>query len=312
MNVQSTLNAATRLLNDSVATRHRRRLSLAALVAVCYLPTWLGILWDGILKGRSDSLLNLGFIVLGIQTLLQQSPILDELRAEEDDRMTGYLLLCISTLALIGFRGFSPSATLQALSVMGMLLGALWSTWGLGFFQRFPLVTTMFLASLYPHLSFITAQGFRVFMGPDLLERQMAIAGSWSLSLLGYQTHAERAIVHLDQGSVWVAPGCSGYDLAFTLCGIGFLLGQFMQARWKITAALMGLGILLAWIVNVPRIMVLAIASVYWGKDSFDFWHGPIGGQLFAGIVFTLHYYLGMWLIERQNQRSAIANPDQS
>ncbi|MGI0490295.1 cyanoexosortase C [Alkalinema pantanalense CENA528] len=307
MTIHTCVEKLKQILHYSLATRHRRRLALVGLLAILYLPDWISVLVEGILKGRSDSILNIGFIILGIQPFLKQPNALTQLRAEEDDRWTGYILLVIASVALIIFHSTSPSVTFQAFSVMGLVIGALWSTWGLGFFRQFPVVTLMLLAATYPHLSFITAEALRFVTAPDLLERTMAIVGSWGLTQIGYPAHAEAAIVRMSTGSVFVAPGCSGFDLAFTLCGLGFLLGRLMQTRWRKTLLVMGAGILLAWIANVPRIMLLAIASVYWGKASFDFWHGPIGGQIFAGIVFTIHYYLAMALI---GQESPISPPE--
>jgi exosortase/archaeosortase family protein len=291
------------LFKTIVATRHRRRLALAALVAIVYLPTWGGILIDGILKGRSDSVLNFGFMALALQTLIQQRPLLRSLPLESDDRWTGYGLLLVATIGLVGLRTFAPSASGQALAVMGMLLGAIWSTWGPMVLSRLPLTIAMLLASVYPHLGYIAATFLRFFTGPDWLERAMAIGGSWGLSLIGHPAHAQGAIVHLGRGAVLVAPGCSGFDLALTLCGMGFLIGRFLQVSRPRTLMLMLAGLVMAWLANVPRIMLLALADVYWGKSAFDFWHGPIGGQIFAGIVFTWHYYLSMWVIESKSLR---------
>jgi exosortase/archaeosortase family protein len=58
------------------------------------------------------------------------------------------------------------------------------------------------------------------------------------------------------------------------------------------------MGWTVAMVLNVPRIMLLAIASVYWGEHSFEFWHGPIGGQMFSAVMFTVYYYIAMWLVD--------------
>jgi hypothetical protein len=52
-------------------------------------------------------------------------------------------------------------------------------------------------------------------------------------------------------------------------------------------------------------VMLLAIASVYWGKASFEFWHGPIGGQMFAMVLFTIFHYMVMYVVGRSGQKSA-------
>ncbi|MFM2432056.1 MAG: cyanoexosortase, partial [Cyanobacteriota bacterium] len=109
------------------------------------------------------------------------------------------------------------------------------------------------------------------------------------------------AYVLLPAGAVWVGPGCSGFSMALVLLGTGFLIGKFTGMTWRKTLGIMLIGWFLAMIFNVPRIMLLAIASVYWGKQSFEFWHGPIGGQIFAGVLFTIYYYAAMWIIDRRS-----------
>lgn len=37
---------------------------------------------------------------------------------------------------------------------------------------------------------------------------------------------------------------------------------------------MMVVGAGLALVFNIPRIMLLTLASVYWGKERFNFWHG--------------------------------------
>ena len=44
----------------------------------------------------------------------------------------------------------------------------------------------------------------------------------------------------------------------------------------------MTIGIVLALAFNVPRIVLMTLAVVYWGKDAFEFWHGAWGGQIFS------------------------------
>ena len=75
-------------------------------------------------------------------------------------------------------------------------------------------------------------------------------------------------------------------------------MGLYFKQSWQRIIALTGIGILLALVANVPRIMLLAIAVVYWGKDAFEFWHDPIGGQLFATVLLTLYYYIAMTIIQ--------------
>jgi exosortase/archaeosortase family protein len=131
-----------------------------------------------------------------------------------------------------------------------------------------------------------------------MLEQIMAWLGAIQLNLIGFKAIAQGLYVKLPEGAVMVGAGCSGFDMAYTLMGCSFLFGRFMNVSWRRIGVLIAVGWGLAMICNMPRIALLAIASVYWGKASFEFWHGPIGGQIFSAVMFTVYYYVAMWLVE--------------
>ncbi len=287
------------LLHAATRNSHRRYIALSCLVLLAYAATFLVVQFQSLIEGGSDFILNFGFIALAARQLYHRRQELRTFKALSDDRFLGYAVLLFGCLLLLFFRFFHTSISLQAFAAMVMLIGVAMSTWGLEFFQRFWAATVLMLVGIYPDLGYITVRVFRFFTSDDLLEQIMAWAGSLSLNLLGFKAIAETVYVRLPEGVVEVAPGCSGFDMALSTVGIGFLIGQFMHASWKRTASVMFAGWALAMIFNVPRIMLLSIASVYWGQDAFEFWHGPIGGQIFSGILFTVYYYVAMWMIER-------------
>jgi exosortase/archaeosortase family protein len=88
------------------------------------------------------------------------------------------------------------------------------------------------------------------------------------------------------------------------LIGVSFLLGRLMGMSWKKTIGLMLIGWGLAMLSNILRIMLMTIAVVYWGQKSFEFWHGPVGGQIFSGVLFTIYYYVvAGWMNLKFNSR---------
>lgn len=290
------------ILRAATRNSHRRYIALSCLVLFVYAFTFLVVQFQTLIEGGSDFILNVGFIALALRQLYYQRQELLAFKALSDDRFLGYCVLLFGCLLLLFFRFFQTSTSLQALAAMLIVIGMAMSTWGLEFFQRFWTAIALMLVGMYPDLAYITVRVFRLFTSDDLLERIMAWAGSLSLNLFGFNAIAETVYVRLPEGAVEVAPGCSGFDMALSTVGIGFLMGQFMHASGKRTAGVMFAGWALAMIFNVPRIMLLSIAAVYWGQDSFDFWHGPIGGQIFSGILFTVYYYVAMWMIERPPQ----------
>jgi exosortase/archaeosortase family protein len=298
MQLQAAGNLATRLWHRASRDRHSQIVTLGLLFIVAYLPTWLGVIGRGILEGKSDSILNFGLIFLALQTIHSQRYQLRDLRVEGDDRFMGYMAMLAGIVTFIFFHSISFSTSFQALAVMLILLGIAGSSWGLAFFPLFPASIAYLLISVYPDTAFIAVRVCRFFTSEDMLEHFMAWLGAIQLNLIGFKAIAQGLYVKLPEGAVMVGPGCSGFDMAYTLMGCSFLLGRFMNVSWRRIGALIALAWGLAMICNMPRIALLAIASVYWGKQSFEFWHGPIGGQIFSAVMFTIYYYVAMWLVE--------------
>lgn len=288
------------LLKQSVQNNHNRVLTCGFVVLAIYLLTWLGFMWKAIAHGESTPLLNIGFIYLGLDALWRQRLQLATLSASEEDRLVGYLLI-------LGGAAFFPfclsSVSLQSLLCMIILLGMALSTWGVEFFKRNLLPTALLMVSIYPDLGFL-ANSLRKTLTGQQLEYSMAWAGGLALRGIGQPVTVEGSILSLSTAieaskAVEVASGCSGFDMAFVLAGVGLIMGLFFKRSWSKITALVGAGVALALVFNVPRIMLLAFAVVYWGKESFEFWHGGIGGQIFASILLTVYYYVAMAMLRK-------------
>ncbi len=291
MQLQTAKNITINLFHESLRTSHSRFITLAALVSICYLPSWLGFLLNSIWHGQSYAILNLGALAVGAKVFLNHRQDLANVKVEEDDRFLGYALATAGMIALALFRGFHQPLTLQYIATMMIFLGIIWSTWGIIIFRQFPFTLFLVLMGLYPNLYFVAFQISKFFTSEDSLEHVMAWAGSVGLNLIGYQSVAKATYVILPQGSIVIWPACSGFEMMFILAGVSVLVAKFMQLSWTKGFMLVLFGWSMAALMNVPRIMLLAIASIFWGKQSFDFWHGPIGGQIFSCLLFTLYYY---------------------
>jgi len=288
------------LLKQSVQNNHNRIVTCGLVVVLVYWITWLGMIWEAIAHGESTPLLNIGFIYLGLDALWRQRLQLATLSASEEDRLVGYLLI-------LGGAAFFPfclsSVSLQSLLCMIILLGMALSTWGVEFFKRNLLPIALLMVSIYPDLGFL-ANSLRKTLTGQQLEYSMAWLGGLALSAIGQPVTVEGSILSLSttieaKKAVEVASGCSGFDMAFVLAGVGLIMGLFFKRSWSKIAALVATGIALALIFNVPRIMLLSFAVVYWGKESFEFWHGGIGGQIFATILLTIYYYIAMAMLRK-------------
>ncbi len=288
------------LLQRRVRSTHSRIVTCGILVCLCYLPTWLSTIVESIVQGSSATVLNFGFIYLGFHELWRKRRQLALYQSAEEDRLLGYLLI-LSGSAI--FPLFLSSVSLQALLCLLILLGIVICTWGLTVFRYYLVPLLLLLVSVYPRLVF-AGDTLRMTLTANRLESWMAWLGSLWFQALGQAAVAQGQVLSLSteliaEKSVKVGSGCSGFDMAFVLAGMGLMLGLWFQQPWLKTALLIVLGMTLALVFNVPRIMLLAIAVVYWGQASFDFWHEPIGGQIFSTLLLTFYYYGATALIHR-------------
>lgn len=280
------------VVQSNQSTRHRVAL-LGFIAMIFYLPTWLGFMWSMTLSGSSYPLLNFACLFLGLQVVLRHSKRAEKLEPSSEDVYLG--ALAIVGCCILFFISLS-SASLQAISSAGILVGILLSLYGGSIFACYPLKLTLFLVSLYPNLGF-PLNSIRQLLVGDLFERISAVSGGWALNLIGQEPTVEGIFIHLGDGAVKVDPGCTGFDMAIAIAGLVMLLGFYLKLRWTKTVLLVAIGVGLSLLLNIPRIMILANASVYWGEDSFYFWHNSWGGQIFSGILFTIYYYIAMPII---------------
>lgn len=293
------LSQRSRILTQTaICTNHNRIVTVGILILLWYLPFWIGSLAHGILIGVSTPVLNIGFLYLGVDILWRQRQNLIAETIYDDERLLGYLLIMGS---VVYFPFCLSSLSLQALLCMTILLGIAICNWGTAAVRKYPLAIALILISVYPSLDFLS-YAVRTTLADGQLERLMAWLGGIALSWIGQPVFVQDTLLSLStnfdpQKAVEVAAGCSGFDMAFSIAGFAFMMGLYLKQSWQKTLILIAIGVALALAFNVPRIMLMTLAIVYWGKDAFEFWHGPIGGQIFAGVLFTVYYYLAMALI---------------
>lgn len=278
-------------LRMSFSSFHRFLITLSCIIGLFYSVTWLKFIGLGVIDGQSDSVLNFGLLGLGLYALFQQRDVLKPQVAEEADKLLGHGLV-VSGIAV--FPLIRSSISLQSVVFAGILFGLALSHWGLGFFKRYWSPTLMLLVAIYPNLDFIAIRIFRLLTPHMALERLMAWLGEFGLKAIGQKAIAQAQYLSLPEGSVEVGSGCTGFSMAFTLLGCSLLIGVFFRLSYQKTLTLMLIGVAIAMVFNVPRIMLLANAAVYWGDASFHFWHDSWGSQIFASIMFTAYYYAVM------------------
>ena len=120
----------------------------------------------------------------------------------------------------------------------------------------------------------------------------MAHIATVGLQGIGMDALAEGRFILFPQGKVEVGWGCNGLDMAITVAFAGLFMGLIFKQTVLVIAKFIAIGIALALVANIPRLMLVSIAYIYWGKGWFQFWHGFWGGQVFSAILFTIYYYI--------------------
>lgn len=258
----------------------------AALGLGVYLPTWLSLAASVQVSGMPHLILNGLFIWLAIRQLRQNRTSSGEPLIE--DQWLGSSLV-LGGLAV--FYLYYPAVTPQAFSCMIVLVGGVMSYQGLKFLRQQWLAIALLTLSLHPNWERIARHVWSLFAPPKGLAEFMAWGGSWMLKAIGQPVSLQREFIILPAGSVEVAPGCDGFEMAFVITIAAVITGLAFRARAIALVQLIAIGITLALVLNVLRIAVMVLAAVYWGEAAFKFWHGTIGGQIFSGILFTIYYY---------------------
>jgi exosortase/archaeosortase family protein len=277
------------LLKLSFSTNHNRIITCGLAVGLIYLVHWASALLKTFLEGSSTPAFNIGFLAVGIILFWRDRHRLNSLKSYEEEKFTGELLILGGAGA---FAVCQSSIEMQSLIWVLILLSIAWSIWGAIVFQRYWLPMVFIIVSQYPHYAFIKSQVLTL----NLLGSLMAWSSSLVFQVFGQPATAQGAMLFLSvpldpAQSVLIDSGCNGLTLALKVAIAGLLGGLLLQLTYGVMIRLMAIGIVLALLFNILRIVLLAIAVVHWGTDWFNFWHGPWGGQIFSAALFAVYYY---------------------
>jgi exosortase/archaeosortase family protein len=289
------------LLFKSPRTAHNWIVLCGLAVGLWYLPAWLGILLKLLAHGVAFPLLVFGAAYLAIQQLWHQRNQLAKLIAPVEQRRLGHIVI-LTSVGLFGFCRFAFWS--QALLWFLVLVGIALSSWGVSFFKKYPQPTFLILLSIHPTPNYLIDYLWRAVNDHKTLEHLVAWSGSLGLQAIGQSATSTDNIIYLGTGAIQVEWGCTGTDMAITMAATSLLLGLIFKQNWVQTVGLVILGIVLAFVLNLPRIMLLAFANTFWGKEAFEFWHTGWGGQIFSTILFTIYYYLMKGIFSERSVKS--------
>lgn len=296
--IQNWHRAGLRSIRQAVKTNHGRIVLAGLFVGLCYFPIWLIDLTVRSVSGSTGLVLIAGVLGLAFSDLWRRRQQLFHLRASEEDRFLGHILI-LSGIVIFPFCRFALWS--QAIVWLLVLVGIAFSSWGVDFFNQYRLVTLLMPLSVYPRPGITARLVWETVTPPKLLENFMAWGGSWGLKAIGQAATVEGGrFIKMPGGAVEVAWGCNGFNMAFAMAVTGLLMGLFFKRNARQIALLVSAGIVVALLFNIPRIVLISLAAVYWGKYWFNFWHGSWGAQIFVGVLFTIYYYVAMSLLSRR------------
>lgn len=282
-------------------TSHGFIVLIGLLVGGCYFPAWFGYLFSRALAGAVSWLLIATMLIFVGVDLWQCRSALKKYIVSEEDRLIGHALI-ISGVLIYPFCRFALWP--QALTWLIIIMGIVTSSCGLVFFRQHRLSTVFLALTVYPRLGILSRTAWEFFFPPNALEKFMAQIASVALQGIGLEALADGRFIAFPQGKVEVGWGCNGLDMAITVAIAGLFIGLIFKQTFPEIMKFMAIGIAMALVANIPRLMLVSVAYVYWGKDWFRFWHGFWGGQVFSAILFTIYYYL-IEFSSRSNQPSA-------
>lgn len=300
--LQALSQSVLQFILDLAKTWHGRIVLLGFITGLIFITSWLPLLLTKAVEGSGFAFIVFSSIWAFYKLWKDQEKLM-VLKAQEGDRVIGYAFILLGVL-IFPFVQFSvwPQSLIWLIIMAGIAI----STWGVQFFRLYPIVTLLLSLTVYPKPGTLAKLVWQAFTPYQFLERVMAQGGAAALRLIGQPAVSEGPYLAIPpNGAVEVDFGCNGFTMALTMAVAGFFMGIFFKQSWSFTLLMMFVGAILALIFNIPRIMLLTMASVYWGEASFKFWHGTWGGQLFTSILFTIYYYAVMAIIKHRPKRLA-------
>jgi exosortase/archaeosortase family protein len=302
--IQAPFYKSLHFLNHYFRTIHGKTVLCGLLVGFVYFISWIKSLVVFASSGAIFPFATVAAAWLGITQLWQHRQDISRVAASPLCQKLGHFAIWFG-IAIFPF--CLAKVWTQALVWAFILIAIAFSSWGLSFFRRYWVSVSLLLLSAYPSSFLSLPKWIWLFtMPPEALERFTAWASGRLLTLSGYSVTANDIHIFLPTGGVSVYDGCTGFEMVITVLTISVLIGISFRMGWPKVITLCSLGTILAFSLNLGRVVLMTIAVAEWGDQSFEFWHGFWGGQIFSGLLFTLYYYLVTWLLPKSHDHPAL------
>ncbi|MFH7244811.1 MAG: cyanoexosortase C [Spirulina sp.] len=300
--LSSTSALLANTIKRAIKTWHGRFVLAGLTVGLFYLPVWLYDVYLSMRRGSDGILILFSIIGLGLWQIWPQRHTLAQSSASQEDQVLGHMLI---VAGIVAFPFLHFAIWPQSLLWLLILAGIATSTWGASFFVRFPLISLFTALTVYSRPSVFARLLWETLTPYRFLDRMMATASAFGLRLIGQPAIADGPYVAIEPiGAVDVNWDCNGFAMACTIAASGLIMGLLLKQPWSKIGLMMLAGFVMGLVFNIPRIMLLTMASVYWGQESFNFWHSNWGSQIIAGLILTAYYYAVMAMVKRRPRKA--------
>ncbi|HHH13734.1 MAG TPA: exosortase/archaeosortase family protein [Thiolapillus brandeum] len=118
------------------------------------------------------------------------------------------------------------------------------------------------------------------------------VASAWILPHVGIPVFASGTLLETPNGSLMVADACSGFSTLYATVTVAVLTAYATRSRWRRVAVLL-VAVPLAIVVNVARVVVLAVLVDRFGLDVLHTSAHELSGMATFAVALPLIFWLG-------------------
>ncbi len=270
----------------------------AAASAVLFWPTLSG-LWD---VWMEDPDFSHGLVIVAVSGVLlyARRHELGTLTARRSLVGLGFLLFCLLLYAT-GHR--TMTNTIERLAVWGVIVGSLWFLFGAIFLRSRPFPYFYLLLCIPP--PFFILSPVRL-----ALKNFATRLASDALVLIGIPARPEGNILAIAEHRLEVADACSGIRSLMAITATAILLAYLFRMGFLKGTLLTAAAIPITVLVNVLRLVVIAVALTSFQIDLTSGWpHDMVGFAVFGislSLVFAASRFVEWFFLWTPNRKEAM------
>lgn len=116
---------------------------------------------------------------------------------------------------------------------------------------------------------------------------------------LGFEVFRKDVSIILPTGAIEIYPACSGLNAILLLLRLAVLFIIVFPIPWYQKILVPAVAIFLAFIINVVRLVLMAVVVASANQQAFQYWHGEGGSQIFSTISILMFGMFCHYLIQQ-------------